>query len=177
MTPLPKLREVGEITTDAIPLAESATVCGLLLALVVMVSTPAGCAPNVEGVTVRAMLQVAPAASAPAHVVEGSTAYGVPEFIVTEEIVRLVDWLLVSLTVKSVLVVPSTTLPKFTAVGESAVGAMPVPVSATVRGLFDALVVIVSEPAGTAPKAVGVRVTEMLQVEFPARVLPQVVEA
>ena len=41
-TPLPKEIEVGESTTDAIPVAESGAVLGLLLALVLMVSVPAG---------------------------------------------------------------------------------------------------------------------------------------
>jgi hypothetical protein len=51
---------------------------------------------------------------------------------------------------------------------------MPVPLSATVNGLFDAFVAIVSD-AEAAPTAVGVSVTEIVQLEPAPSVLPQVV--
>jgi hypothetical protein len=79
------------------------------------------------------------------------------------------------------LVVPTATLPKFSAGGVIAVGVVPVALKATERGLFDALADIVSVPAGTAPKAVGVTVIEMAQVAPEAsedpHVLPEITYA
>jgi hypothetical protein len=72
------------------------------------------------------------------------------------------------------LVVPTGTLPKFSAGGAIAVGVAPVALNATERGLFDALADIVSVPAGTAPKAVGVTVIDMAQVTPEASELPHV---
>jgi hypothetical protein len=51
---------------------------------------------------------------------------------------------------------------------ESQVGAIPVPDSDAVFGVFGALVLIVSEPAGRAPAEGGVRVTEIVQLAFAA---------
>jgi hypothetical protein len=65
-------------------------------------------------------------------------------------------------------------LPKFTAVGNIAVGADPVPLSATVNGLFEALEVMVRVPVGIAPKVVGVAVTDTLHVAPLASVAPHV---
>jgi hypothetical protein len=48
-------------------------------------------------------------------------------------------------------------------------------VSGNAFGLSEALVVIVSAPAETAPTAVGVNVTEMLQLADAASELPHVV--
>ena len=91
---------------------------------------------------------------------------------------RLVVWLLFfSVTMLSALVDPTATLPKFTDVGNTDVGAMPVPLSARVFGLFEAFVAMLSDSAGTAPTAVGVSVREILQLAPAARVAPQVVEA
>jgi len=72
------------------------------------------------------------------------------------------------------LVWPTTTLPKYTDAGDTAVGAMPVPVSATVSGLLGALVVIVKEVAATGPATAGASVNRMLQLEPAASVLPHV---
>ena len=97
-------------------------------------------------------------------------AYGVPADTASEEIVRETVWLFVSVTLLIALVWPTTTLPKATEVGESVVGPIPVPLSATVFGLFEALVATDSDPAGTAPSAVGVRVSAMLHWELAATV-------
>jgi hypothetical protein len=51
---------------------------------------------------------------------------------------------------------------------ESQVGAIPVPDSDAVFGVFEASVLIVSEPAGRAPTEGGVRVTEIVQLELAA---------
>jgi len=77
-------------------------------------------------------------------------------------------------TVLNALVVLTGTSPKLRAVADSAVGAEPVADSATVSGLLGALVVTVSEVAGTAPKAEGVTVSKMVQLDFALSVAPQV---
>jgi len=60
---LPKLRLVGKIATGTIPVPLSATVCGLPLALSVMVNDSAGTAPAAVGVSVTETVQEAPTAS------------------------------------------------------------------------------------------------------------------
>jgi len=74
------------------------------------------------------------------------------------------------------LVVPTTSLPKLIDVADSVVGATPQPNKLAVSGLFVALVLTVSDPAGSAPRAVGVNVIEMVQLELAPSVLPHVVE-
>ena len=65
--------------------------------------------------------------------------------------------------VSGALVVPSTTPPKVIVDADIDAGATPVPVSATACGLFDASSAMVSDQAGTAPRAVGVRVMPIVQ--------------
>ena len=60
---LPKFRLVGETVTGAIPVPFSVTVCGLLVAVSVMVSDAAGAAPVVAGLKVSMTVQLAPAAT------------------------------------------------------------------------------------------------------------------
>ena len=67
------------------------------------------------------------------------------------------------------LVVLTVSLPKLSEVTDTAAANTPVPLSVTVFGLLLALVPMVSDPAGSAPNAVGVNVTEMVQLEFAAR--------
>ena len=70
------------------------------------------------------------------------------------------------------LVVLTTTLPRSNAVDDSAVGVTPVPDSDAVSGLFEALVVTVSVPAGAAPWAVGVMTADMVQLAPGCRTSP-----
>ena len=85
---------------------------------------------------------------------------------------------MVSVTVLMALVRLTGTLPKATVAADSAVGAIPVPVTVIFCGLLLALVVMVTPPAGVAPNAVGVNVTPMVQATPAASVpgLAQVVE-
>ena len=55
---------------------------------------------------------------------------------------------------------------------ESQVGAIAVPDSDAVFGVFGASVLIVSEPAGRAPTEGGVTVTEIVQLELGGSVPP-----
>jgi hypothetical protein len=75
------------------PVPDSATVKGLLGAFVVMVSTPAGWAPAVEGVRVTPIVQLAPAANVGfKHVDDGLIAYGVPDVTARDETERELAW-------------------------------------------------------------------------------------
>jgi hypothetical protein len=55
-----------------------------------------------------------------------------PELATTLVILSATLWLFVRITVFDVLVAPTATIPKFSVVGESVTGALPVPVSVTV---------------------------------------------
>ena len=175
---MPNAIAPGASVTDAVPVAESDTESGLLMALVAMVRVPAGCAPVVEGETFVTTVQVPPAGTVGVRQVDdGSIEYGVPVVTESEETVSGTVWLFVNVTVLSELTLPTTTFPKLMAVGDATDGTMPVALSATLCGELGALVVMVSELAGTAPAAVGLAVTEILQLAPDASVLPHVVDA
>ena len=116
----PKFNDVGETVVGSTPFPLSATICGLLDALSLMVSVPAGWAPNAVGVRVTPMMQLAPAANELVHVVDGSTAYGVPAII--SEIAILPDSLFLRVTFLIALVSFTATSPKFNDVGETVAG-------------------------------------------------------
>jgi hypothetical protein len=138
-----------------------------------MVNVPAGWAPIVVGVRVTPIVQLAPAASVGfKHVDDGLIAYGVPDVTARDEMDREVVWLFVRVTVLMALVWPSTTFPKFNAEGETTVAAMPVPLSATVCGLFGAFVATVRVPV-CAPVEVGEKATFTVQLA-PAAIVPVV---
>ena len=84
---------------------------------------------------------------------------------------------MVRVTIFSGLVVPETTFPKFTAVGDNEVAAMPVPVNETASGLLEALLLMDSEPPARAPRAEGVQVSEMVQLAPAASEEPHAVGA
>lgn len=156
-----------------VPVPVNATVCGLPLALSVMVSVPMR-VPVAVGVNVTLITQVFdPAVAgkvaglighAPAPVLVSAKS---PEAAI-ELIVRAAVPVFVSVTVIAALVVPCTWLPNVKLVGASPTpGAVPVPVNGAVCVPEPALSVTVSVPA-RAPKAVGVNVTLMVQVFDPA---------
>jgi hypothetical protein len=85
---LPNASVEGKVTPST-PVPLKLTVCGLLLALVLMVSVPAGRGPDEAGVTVSATVQLAPAATVGVrHVDDGSMAYRVPAVMPSEATVR-----------------------------------------------------------------------------------------
>ena len=89
------------------------------------------------------------------------------------EMVTGTDPLLVSVTVLAGLLVPTTLVPKLRLVVDMlSVGVTPEPVSETNCGLLEAVSVMVSVPV-REPLAVGVNVTLMVQLEFPATLAPQ----
>ncbi len=173
ITTLPKLTAVADSVVGAIPVPLSATVCGLLPALVAMVRAPV-CAPSDAGVKVNARVQLAPAASVVVQVVDGSSAKPLPE-TVCAEMASATAWLFLSATSLMALLSLITTLPKLTAVADSVVGAIPVPLSATVCGLLPALVAMVRAPV-CAPSDAGVKVNARVQLAPAASVPVQVVD-
>jgi hypothetical protein len=119
----PKATVVGNAVVAAIPVAVNATMVGLLLAELVMVSVPAR-APSAVGVAVMPMLQLAPAptrlevehAGLPAPV----SVYPLPAvtLIALMEIDELPEFLKRTFCAADVLL--SATMPKFTEVGLAA---------------------------------------------------------
>ncbi len=133
--------------------------------------------PAAPGVNVTGMVQVPAAGMLPAQVFPGSlkSVAFVPEKV-TDAIFNAALPLLVSVIVCAAAVVPTLILAKVSEAGESEAadtGTKPVPVSAMVWGLSAALSVSVMV-AVCGPDAVGVKVAEMVQVEFAGRVFGQV---
>jgi hypothetical protein len=90
--------------------------------------------------------------------------------IPTLEITRGAVPLFVSVVVCAALVVPIARQPNARLVGVNVTaGAVPVPVSAIVCGLFGALSVI-ETAAVRVPAAVGLKITEIVQVAFTASI-------
>jgi hypothetical protein len=136
-----------------------------------MVSALAGAAPIVVGLKVSTTVQLAPGDTLGLmHVDDPPIEYGVPGVTASASIVRVFGWLFVTVTVFAALVVPVCTLPKASVLGETATGAIPVPDSVAVFGVFEASVLIVSEPDGRAPTESGFTVTKIVQLELAASV-------
>jgi hypothetical protein len=164
---LPKLKLVGERPMSA-PVPVRGTACGLPIALSVIVMAPVR-VPVAVGSNFTVIVQCDPA------LIE------VPQLFVSEKsplgtmlvIPRAAVPVLLSLTVFDVLVVLICWLPKLRLVGEKLmVGAIPVPVRATVCGLPVALSVTVIVPPWL-PVVVGVNVTLMMQLPPAATEAPQ----
>lgn len=109
-------------------------------------------------VTLTAHLSFAP--KLVVHVVADTAKSPVVEIAM---LVSVTLWLLVRLNVFAVLVVPTIHVPKDQLVGVNVAGSTPVPDSATVCGLLEALSVKLSVPV-RLPSAVGVKVTLTLHV-------------
>ena len=88
-------------------------------------------------------------------------------------IVTVVLKLLVSVTETGLLVVPTVRLEKLSLLEDRLTGKTPVPVALMVCGLLLALSVMVTDPVA-APVAVGVKVTEMAQLDPAGTSEPQV---
>ena len=144
--------------------------CGLSAALSVMLIVPVK-RPGIVGVKVTLMVQLAPAARL------------LPQLLVWKKfklatmlvMVNAALPLFVSVTGSGRLVVPTVWLPVSERLGGIRVttGAAPVPVRVIVRGLPLPLSVTVIAPV-LVPRAVGLKVTLMVQPEPEATLLPQV---
>jgi hypothetical protein len=90
--------------------------------------------------------------------------------VTTPPIVSGVVWLFFKVTVFPVLVELITWLAKVRLAGDRLTGAVPAPVNCVICGEFGVLSLTVTVPA-RAPIAMGVKVTEMVQLAFPASAL------
>ena len=165
-----KFRLLGlKLTTGAVPLPLKATVCGLPLALSVMV-TPALRVPVAVGVKVTLIVQEALAASVLGQLLVWAKSPALVPVSAMLLMVRSALPLLVNVTAWAVLVVLTCWLPKLRLVGlkltAGAAMVVPEPLKATVCGLPAALSVM-DTLALRVPVAVGVKVTLMVQ-EAPA---------
>ncbi len=146
-------------------------VCGLVTALSVRVSVPFT-VPEAAGENVTLTVQVAPAPRLAPQVVLDTLKLALVERLA---MLIAVPKRLVTVTFCGTLVVPAFTLPKFKDLTENVTGALPVPVSFTVCGLFRAASVNVNVPVKDATAA-GAKVMLTLQFARPAMLDPQVFE-
>lgn len=135
----------------------------------VIVSAPVR-APDAVGLKVTEMEQLAPETTFEPHVFVSAKS---PEAFI-DAMLRADPPELVSVTACAGLAVPCVWDAKVRVVGETVtlLDEMPAPVSETVWGEPEALSVIVREPE-RVPAAVGVNVTEMVQLVPEARLEPQ----
>jgi hypothetical protein len=133
-------------------------------------------APVAVGVKVTPTVQPAPAAMLVPQVLP--VIANAPLVPILEK-PRAALWRLVSVTVMTALVLPSTTVPKFRVLAERVTGELvlpPVPLRLTVCEPLRALSLNVRLPVA-APVAVGVKVTPTAQLAPAARLVPQVLPA
>ena len=142
-------------------------VCGLLLALSATFNLPV-LVPVAVGLNTTLMVQLVLAARLAPQVVVETVKSPVVEITMLESATL---WLFLSVNVFGRLVVPTVWAAYVALPGVNVTGAMPVPDSGTVCGLFAALSVIVMLPV-RAPSWVGVNVTLMMQFAPAASVLP-----
>jgi hypothetical protein len=142
-----------------------------LLALKLTLVVPLGCEPVDVGVNVNANVHEEPGAPARAsgvpveQVLDESIAnWESPVSAMVENETVCVVWLLVTVIVLMALVWFSAELPKGIVVVEKLTGVVPFPVTGTLCGLLLAFVVIITDPTGAGPTAVGVKVTPTLHV-------------
>ena len=151
---VPKLSELAENVTGAVPVPLRLTVCGLLIALSAKVSVPVA-APAAAGVKLTPTVQLAPAAM-PAPQVLLEMAKGPPAGTEMPVNVRAVLRRLVTVTVFAALVLPTASEPKLRLVEERVTGEAPLPDRLTV--CVPALSVIVRTPEAE-PTVVGENTT------------------
>lgn len=157
---------------EAPPVPVSATDSGLFDALLVTVSVPVA-EPEAVGVNVTETVQLAPAARVLPQVLVCANG----PVVATAEMSAVAPPPLVTVVVCAALVEPTVVLPNVSSAGDAdsdgVAGVVPVPVSETVSGLFDALLVTVRVPVWV-PDAVAPYSTEKVQFAPAARLLPQV---
>jgi hypothetical protein len=154
------------------PVPVSETTCGDPLALSVMVTWPWRL-PAAVGVKVTEIAQFAPAASVETH---SRWAWKSPDAVIPV-MINDASPEFISVTICAVLVEPMFCAANWSATVESVTsGAVPFPVSVIILGDPLASSVIVTLPA-RLPAIVGVKVTEIAQLELTASVDPQVLLA
>lgn len=153
---VPKLKVLEENVTGALPVPLTVTFCGLVRASSVKVSVP-DTAPVAAGENVTPTAQEALAARLAPQVL---LAIANPALVAMPEMLRATFSRLVTLTVLTVLVFPTTTVPKLRLLDENVTGALPVPIRVTF--CTPAFPAIVRVPE-IEPTAVGANETRSVQ--------------
>jgi hypothetical protein len=170
----PKLREPGvNISAPAVALPVSVAVCGLLAALSLneIVSL---FEPLETGLKITETVHDAPAANDDEEDGQLFAVIAKSDPMVMELIITAELSVFVSVSVFAPELLPTAILPQLSAVGASESGAaIPVPASFAVCGLLLASLFTVRVPV-CAPALCGVKLTEIVQLPLPARVLPHV---
>ena len=171
---IPKLRLPGEtLAAVEVPVPESATVWGLPVALSEMLSSPVR-VPLADGVKVRPIVQLAPAATAAPQLLAWEKSLALAPEIATVVIVSVALPEFVKVTICAALTIPTDTFPNAILGVERLTAAFaPVPESATVWGLPAALSATLRD-AVRVPAAAGVKVTPIVQVAPAATLAPHV---
>jgi hypothetical protein len=171
---VPNDSEEGEnVSADPKPVPARLTLCGEPTASSVIESVPVRL-PIAVGLKVTETVQLAFTASVAPQVVVRAKSLGVTAVV---DMFSVAVPRLVTVTFCAAVVVPTFTLPNDKVAGESETAGelvAPVPLRATDCGLPTKLVAIASEPL-RVPEAVGVKVTETVQLEPAASDAPQVV--
>jgi len=124
-----KLRLFVENVTGVVPVPVRFTVCGLVSALSVNVTTPVA-EPSAVGEKIIPTVQLEPAARLMPHVLLAATANGPLELMLVKLSATLRRFVTVIVFVE--LVLPTANVPKFKLAGEKLTGALPFPVRLTV---------------------------------------------
>jgi hypothetical protein len=143
---VPKLSDVGESVTGAVPVPLKATTCGLVSALSITTRLPLA-APSAAGTNWTPTLQLAPALSALPQVVLAIVNGAVAVMLA---IASAAGSRFVIVTDRTVLTLPTTTLPKLMLLADNDTGALPLPVSATVCVPASSVIVMAPDAAPTA---------------------------
>jgi hypothetical protein len=170
----PKQRLLGERpSTGAVPVPDRLTACGLPLAVSATL-TDAVSALAREGLKVTLIVQFAPAATELPQVLVWAKSLALVPVIATLETYKVPLPLLLKVTVRAVLVVPTAWFPKDRLVDERlTAGAVPVPDRLTACGLPLALSATLTDAVSELARE-GVKVTLIVQLPPAATELPQV---
>jgi hypothetical protein len=154
-----------ESKPESVPIPDKPAVCGLVLTPSEMASVPLRIARAV-GVKVTEIVQLTPAPNVLGDNGQVDVCAKSPE-VEMPEIVSGTAWLFFRVTLFPALVVLITWLAKVRAAGDKVTGTVPIPLSCAVCGEFVALSSTISVPV-LAPRAVGLKVTEIVQLSFGA---------
>jgi len=156
-----------ESKPERVPVPDRLAACGLPGALSEMDRVPVR-VPSAVGVKVTEIAQLAPAPKVLGDNGQVEVCAKSPE-VDTPQIVSGTVWVFFSVTLFPVLVVLITWLAKLRLAGDRLTGTVPVPIKLAVCGEFVALSLTVNVPV-RVPTAVGVKVTEIVQLSFAASV-------
>jgi len=156
-----------ESNPERVPVPARLAVCGLPGTLSEMDRVPVR-VPSAFGVKVTEIVQLAPAANVLGDNGQVEVCAKSPE-VKMLKIVSGTAWLFFTVKLFAALVVPNTWLPKERLAADKVTEPVPVPLNCAVCGVLVALSLTVSLPV-RAPSAVGVKVTEMVQLDFAANV-------